>query len=218
MKNIQRYILTGILTVIPIWLTWIVFEFIFKHLSELGRPWVSAVSNTLQEKIPMLSRWLLEPWFQSVLAILLTLLALYILGWMASRVIGVRLIGLMDNVLNRIPIVHTVYGSVRKLIKVLQSKPENIQRVVLIAFPNPKMKTVGFVTRVMTDATTGQELAAVYVPTTPNPTSGYMEIVPVEDLISTNWSMDEAMTFIISGGAIAPERIQFNHDKVQKPE
>ena len=218
MKNIQRYILTGILTVIPIWLTWIVFEFIFSHLSELGRPWVGAVSNTLQEKIPLLSRWLLEPWFQSVLAIILTLLALYILGWMASRVIGIRLIGLMDNVLNRIPVVHTVYGSVRKLIKVLQSKPENIQRVVLIAFPNPQMKTVGFVTRVMSDAATGQKLAAVYVPTTPNPTSGYMEIVPVKDLISTDWSMDEAMTFIISGGAIAPEQIHFNQNSPEKAE
>jgi len=129
---------------------------------------------------------------------------------LASRVIGIRLIGLMDNILSRIPIVHTVYGSVRKLIKVLQSKPENIQRVVLIAFPSAQMKTVGFVTRVMSDAATGEKLAAVYVPTTPNPTSGYMEIVPVKDLISTDWSMDEAMTFILSAGAIAPEKINYS--------
>ena len=210
MKNIQRYILTGIMTVIPIWLTWIVFEFILKNLSDVGLPWVNAASATLQEKVPMLSRWLLEPWFQSVLAVVLTLVALYILGWLASRVIGIRLIGLMDNILSRIPIVHTVYGSVRKLIKVLQSKPENIQRVVLIAFPSAQMKTVGFVTRVMSDAATGEKLAAVYVPTTPNPTSGYMEIVPVKDLISTDWSMDEAMTFILSAGAIAPEKINYS--------
>jgi len=72
MKNIQRYILTGIMTVIPIWLTWIVFEFILKNLSDVGLPWVNAASATLQEKVPMLSRWLLEPWFQSVLAVVLT--------------------------------------------------------------------------------------------------------------------------------------------------
>ena len=73
------------------------------------------------------------------------------------------------------------------------------------------MKTVGFVTRVMKDDVTGQELAAVYVPTTPNPTSGYLEIVPVEKLVSTDWSVEEAMTFIISGGAIAPEKISFEN-------
>ena len=69
---------------------------------------------------------------------------------------------------------------------------------------------MGFVTRVMSDAATGEKLAAVYVPTTPNPTSGYMEIVPVKDLISTDWSMDEAMTFILSAGAIAPEKINYS--------
>jgi uncharacterized membrane protein len=83
--------------------------------------------------------------------------------------------------------------------------------VVLIEFPSKDMKTVGFVTRILTDDNTGRQLAAVYVPTTPNPTSGYLEIVPVENLISTNWTIDEAMTFIVSGGAIAPHNI--NYDK-----
>jgi len=82
--------------------------------------------------------------------------------------------------------------------------------VVLINFPSPEMKTVGLVTRTFLDANTGRELAAVYVPTTPNPTSGYLEIVPVEHIISTNWTLDEAMTFIVSGGAIAPEAIAFD--------
>ncbi|NNF97094.1 MAG: DUF502 domain-containing protein, partial [Halobacteria archaeon] len=116
--------------------------------------------------------------------------------------------------MHRIPVVQTVYGAVSKLIGVLKSKPENVQRVVLIAFPNPGMRTVGFVTKVMEDANTGQPLAAVYVPTTPNPTSGYMEIVPLEDLISTDWSMDEAMTFILSAGAVAPDRISYSQPTV----
>ena len=59
------------------------------------------------------------------------------------------------------------------------------------------------------DEQTGEELAAVYVPTTPNPTSGYLEIVPVKNLISTDWKFDDAMTFIISGGAVAPKSIPF---------
>jgi uncharacterized membrane protein len=72
------------------------------------------------------------------------------------------------------------------------------------------MKCVGFVTRIVREQGTGRELAAVYVPTTPNPTSGYLEIVPVESLTPTDWTVDEAMTFIISGGAVSPDTMPFS--------
>ena len=214
MRNAQRYLLTGVLSVIPLWITWLVFKFFFVQLSSLGLPWVMAVSKTLQQHSPTMAEWMVAPWFQSILAIVLTLFALYLLGWVASKVIGERILSLVDTLMHRIPVVQTVYGAVSKLIGVLKSKPENIQRVVLIAFPHPGMRTVGFVTKVMEDANTGQQLAAVYVPTTPNPTSGYMEIVPLEDLTSTDWSMDEAMTFILSAGAVAPDRISYSQSTV----
>jgi uncharacterized membrane protein len=92
----------------------------------------------------------------------------------------------------------------------VQQKPDKVQRVVLIPFPTPEMKTVGFVTRVLHDKATGEELAAVYVPTTPNPTSGYLEIVPLKQVVSTDWTVDEAMTFVISGGAVAPDQIHYS--------
>ena len=72
------------------------------------------------------------------------------------------------------------------------------------------MKSIGFVTRILSDEISGEELAAVYVPTTPNPTSGYLEIVPVSQLTPTDWTADQAMAFIISGGAVAPDRIPFS--------
>jgi uncharacterized membrane protein len=80
------------------------------------------------------------------------------------------------------------------------------------------MKSVGFVTRVIREQGTGRELAAVYVPTTPNPTSGYLEIVPVEMTTPTDWSVDEAMRFIISGGAVSPETIPFSPPARTPPE
>ncbi len=216
--HLQRYLITGIITVIPVWITWLVFNFFFNQLSKAGRPWVKALANKLQDYSPELGRWLLEPWFQNILAVLLTLIALYTLGWLASRVIGKKLLDLLDLFLNRIPLVQTIYGSTKKLLSVLQQKPEKLQRVVLIEFPSSQMKTVGFVTRVMQDEVTGQALAAVYVPTTPNPTSGYLEIVPAERLVSTDWTVEEAMTFIISGGAIAPERIRFDNPSQDETE
>ena len=206
-KRAQRYILTGILTVIPLWVTWLVIEFFWVRLSDAGRPWAQALAQQLQREHPDLSAYITTPWLQSIIAITLIIIALYLLGWLATLVIGRRLIGLFEVLIERIPLVKSLYGSVKKLITVLQSKPEDVKRVVLIAFPSKDMKTVGFITRVLTDENTGQQLAAVYVPTTPNPTSGYLEIVPLENLVPTNWSMDEAMTFIISGGAVAPDKI-----------
>ncbi len=208
--HFRRYLLTGIITVIPIWITWLIFDFVLTQLSKLGMPWVKAASKQAETLLPELSSWLLHPWFQGGLAILLTLLLLYIIGWFTSRVVGARMLHLFEIVLAKIPFVQTIYGATKKLLGVLQQKPDNVQRVVLIAFPSPEMRTVGFVTRVFTDTDSGRELAAVYVPTTPNPTSGYLEIVPIENLISTDWTMEQAMTFIISGGAVAPDSVSFD--------
>ena len=105
--------------------------------------------------------------------------------------------------------VQKIYGSVRKLLSALQTEPQNIQRVVLIEFPTESMKTVGLVTKILKDEKTGKDLACVYVPTTPNPTSGYLEIVPVERLVSTDMTLDEAMTLVVSGGAVGPDTIRY---------
>lgn len=208
-SRFQRNVLAGIFTAIPLWITWLIFEFFLTQLSRLGRPWVQAVVTPFREQWPNLTRWVLDPWFQSTLAVLLTLLALYVLGWAATQVIGRRAIALFDRLVERIPFVHKVYSATKQLVMAIQQKPEGAERVVLIEFPSSEMKAVGFVMRVLTDDDTGEELAAVYVPTTPNPTSGYLEIVPVKALVQTDWSMDEAMTFIISGGAVAPDHFRY---------
>ena len=208
-SRFQRNVIAGVFTAIPIWVTWLIFEFFVKQLSRVGRPWVETVLRPFRDQWPNLTRWVQEPWFESSLAVVLTLIALYLLGWMATRVIGRRAIALFDRIVEQIPLVQKVYKATKQLIAAIQQKPEGAERVVLIDFPSSEMKAVGFVMRILTDDNTGEELAAVYVPTTPNPTSGYLEIVPVRALIQTDWSVDEAMTFIISGGAVAPDRFRY---------
>ncbi len=208
-SSARKYILAGVLIIMPIWVTWLIFAFLLELLTNLGAPLVNWFSTRIRPYAPSLSEWLVNPWFQSVVAVILILAALYVLGWLATKIIGRRLIALFDALMDRIPLVHTIYGSVKTFIAALQQKPDGVQRVVLIDFPSPEMKTVGFVTRTLVDDDTGKELAVVYVPTTPNPTSGYLEIVPLDKVTSTNWTMDEAMTFIISGGAVAPESMNF---------
>ena len=146
---------------------------------------------------------------RDAIALAATVGTILCVGWLTRRVLGQRMLRWFESLIQRIPLANTVYGSARKLLDILQTKPDGTQRVVLIDFPHREMKTLGFVTRVVREQGTGRELAAVYVPTTPNPTSGYLEIVPVEKMTPTDWTVDQAMSFIISGGAVAPDFIPF---------
>jgi uncharacterized membrane protein len=78
------------------------------------------------------------------------------------------------------------------------------------------MKAVGFITKIMHDEDSGRKLAVVYVPTSPNPTSGYIEILPMEDVILTDWTTEEAMTFVVTGGTNAPESLRFTNKPKQQ--
>src|SRR4249919_1018658 len=190
--SFQRLFLTGLLTLLPIWLTWVVIKFVFVLLSGISQPLIGPLLQGLAATSPQTLGWIAEPWVQTALALLATLAVI-----------------LLSGVIARIPLASTIYGSARQLLDILQTKPDGTQRVVLIDFPHTEMKTLGFVTKVMHEHGTGRELAAVYVPTTPNPTSGYLEIVPVEKITPTDWTVDQAMSFIISGGAVSPDTIPF---------
>ena len=205
--RVKRYVLTGLLTFLPLWVTWLVFKFVFGVLAGLGTPMATLVRRALDLAAPNAATALDHGWTLALVALVLTLLALYLLGWVATRVVGKRVIDGFDGLLARIPLVQTIYGGTKKLMTVLQQKPSGVQRVVLIDFPRPGMKVAGFVTRVMNEEGSGREMAAVYIPTTPNPTGGYLVVVPVDELTPTDWTMDQAMAFIISGGAVAPDTL-----------
>ena len=207
--SLQKLFLTGLLTLLPIWLTWVVVKFVFVMLSDISAPLIGPVLENVANTYSQLS-WLDEPWVRTVLALLATLAVILFAGVMARRVIGQRLLRWFEALIQRIPLASIVYSSARQLLDILQTKPDGTQRVVLVDFPHKEMKSIGFVTRVIREHGTGRELAAVYVPTTPNPTSGYLEIVPVEKITPTDWSVDQAMSFIISGGAVAPDTIPFS--------
>ncbi|MDX5330559.1 MAG: DUF502 domain-containing protein [Pseudomonadota bacterium] len=147
--------------------------------------------------------------FTTVLEILTAVIILTVVGILARGAAGKAVGQAVDDLIGRIPIGRTVYSSAQKLIASFQSPMEQAQKVVLIDFPSEEMKTVGLVTQIFTAADTGEELAAVYVPTTPNPTSGYVEIVPVDRLVWLDWTLNEAVQFVVSAGVTAPERIKY---------
>lgn len=210
MKSAGRYILIGTLTAAPLAITWIILDFLFGQLARVGRPWVTGFARTLTPEQPGLAAWLQNETFLSVIAALMVLGLLWVLGWGASRVIGQRMILIFEWLIGRIPFVQSIYQATKRFLIVAGNSAEGGERrVVLINFPSPEMKTIGLVTRLLKDAATGEELAAVYVPTSPNPTSGYIEIVPVSNLTFTDWTFDQAMSFVITGGSNAPDTIAY---------
>ena len=205
--HLRGTLIAGLLTIAPLIAVWLVFDFLLNLLFEAGRPIASALEVFLDVRIPSLKPWLADARVRYVIAIFAALVVRYTIGWVASRVVGIRLIGLYERIIRRIPLAESIYSATKKLVGVIQQKPDSASRVVLIEFPHPGLRAVGFVMRTFPDATTGDELAAVLVPSAPNPTTGYLQIVPSAKLVATDLSMDQAMSMIISGGATAPDHL-----------
>lgn len=216
-KSSGRYVLVGVLTVAPLAITWIILDFLFRQLSAFGRPLVAALASEIAPEQPTIAALLDNDTFTSILAALATLLLLWLLGWMTTRVIGQQLIRMFERVIGMIPFVDTVYRATKRFLSVAGTTSAGERRVVLIDFPSRDMKTIGLVTRILKDKATGQELAAVYVPTAPNPTSGYVEIVPLPLVTFTDWTFDQAMAFIVTGGSNAPDTITYTSRRDENP-
>lgn len=209
--HIGRFILIGFFTVAPLWVTWLVFDFVVGVLARAGRPLLYAAARAVSGFSPTLASWMLESAFEQAVALVIMLAALYGIGLFATILIGRKLIAWFESLFTRLPLVQTIYGGTKRLLQSLRTPPATGQRVVLIAFPHDKMKTIGMVMRTIRDTESGRELAVVYVPTAPNPTSGYIEIVPVDDVVFVDWSVEEAMSFVMTGGTTSPETVRFSN-------
>lgn len=208
--RLRRNLISGLFVVIPLWVTFIAVTFIIDILVAAGRPFVLTFSRNVRSDYAILADLLAQGWFQSTLALMVVLAGLYVIGAAANAVIGRRILRMVDRLIDYVPLVKTIYSATRTLLNSLQTGNAGGQRVVLIEFPSRDMRALGFVTATFMASDTGEEIAAVYVPTTPNPTSGYVEIVPTKRLVYLDWSANEAMSFIVSGGAMTPGSIRMN--------
>ena len=209
--HLKANLIAGVLTIIPILVVWVVLSFVLEVLFRVGAPMERALIDAVRRVAPLAEPILTNQFFEWFVAIVAALLLIYAIGAAASHVVGDRLIALFERLIDRIPGVQTVYSASKKLIGVLQQKPGGgAARIVLFDFPYPGVKVIGLVMRTFTDSNTGEEIAIVYIPTAPNPTSGYLEMVPVKNLVPTDMTMEEAMTMIVSGGAITPDNFSIS--------
>jgi len=145
-------------------------------------------------------------WAVAIVSVLLTIVILYGIGLFAANLLGRRVINFFESALDKVPLVKTVYRSSKQILATFTGEQSReFRRAALIPFPQEKMRCVGFITAIFNDSVTGDELATVFIPTTPNPTTGYLQILKREELVELNWSVEEAVRTIMSGGILRPD-------------
>jgi uncharacterized membrane protein len=204
--SIRGRILGGLLLVLPVLVTFWVVYWLYTVLENYAiDPLTRLVLWKVRQGQPDAD---LPPWFENyaapLIGVLVALLLLYGLGFFVNY----RLRRVFDALMLRMPGLSVVYNGVRRLFQTLdrQRGQQRPQRVALVPFPHPGMKTPGFVTSSCRAIETGKVILCVYVPTTPVPTSGYFLMIPEEDVVELNWSSEQTLQTIISGGLTAPRK------------
>lgn len=148
-------------------------------------------------------------WYWSLVALGLAVGLVALVGWMARYYIGKRFIGWLDATMLRLPLLNKIYGTVKQVNEAFSStKKTAFKTVVLIEFPREGLYSVGFITgeqHAEVQARTRERVVSVFVPTTPNPTTGFLVLVPEDKLTRLDMSVAEGIKFIISLGSIAPD-------------
>ncbi len=192
LKHMKLYIFRGLLALIPLGLTVliirVIYLFIDKRVMEL-------VDQYIGYRIPGLGLFLF-------------LLVLYLVGMITSNVLGKKMFSVIDNLTSRIPLINTAYKVGKQLSNTLSLPEKQIfKKAVLIDYFKPNAWTIGFVTGEIKDESSQEMLLKVFIPTVPNPTSGFLAILRPSQIRDPQWSVEEAMKMVISGGIIGPEEI-----------
>lgn len=198
MAGLRRYLVAGLLVWVPLGVTLLIIRFLVDLMDQtlflLPQAWQP--EQVLGFRIPGLG-------------LLLTFAVVLATGMVVANLFGQQLVGLGEKLLSRIPLVRSIYGSVKQLTEsMFNGGGKSFRKVLLVRYPHPSSWTLAFQTgegsREIRDKT-GREVVSVFVPTTPNPTSGFFLIVPRDEVIELDISVDEGLKMLLSVGVVAPE-------------
>ncbi|MBF0803891.1 MULTISPECIES: DUF502 domain-containing protein [Neisseria] len=197
---LKKYLITGVLVWLPIAVTVWVITYIVSASDRLFQllPLKWQPANLIGFNIPGLG-------------VIVAVAVLFATGLFAANMLGRQIIAVWDNMLGRIPVVKSIYSSVKKVSESLFSdNSRSFKTPVLVPFPQPGIWTIAFVSGSLADAVgrsldNGEEYLSVYVPTTPNPTGGYYVMVKKSDVRELDMSVDDALKYVISLGMVMPE-------------
>tara|TARA_Y100001970_G_scaffold258345_1_gene338123 strand:- start:758 stop:1372 length:615 start_codon:yes stop_codon:yes gene_type:complete len=191
--NFRNYFIAGIVVLIPIGITVYLTLFFIKISSKILPNEINP-NHYLPYNIPGLE-------------ILISLILITFIGWISLSFLGKKLLNIFNNILKKIPILRTIYSAILQMTETFTKSDNNKKNVVLIEYPRKGMWAVGFATKEnSTEMTTKtkKNLINVFVPTTPNPTSGFLLMVPKDEIIYLDLSFEEASKFIVSAGTSNP--------------
>lgn len=220
-RRFRNRVTAGLVLIAPVWITFLLAAFVFRLLrdsslwviealltSPADRPVLrgGAAERVQEEGLDALS-WPVQ-WLIAAIAVVVTILLLYVLGFIAANVFARRIITAVEALVDRVPLVKTVYRASQQVLATLAGDSTRpFRQVVLVPFPNQQVRSIGFVTRESRDPATGEETCNVFVSTTPNPTTGFMVVVRRQDVTPLDWSVEEAVKAIMSGGVLMPESL-----------
>lgn len=196
-KSIRSYLLAGLVVWLPVLVTLVVLRFLIDLLDQTISllPAAYRPEQLFGVHVPGLG-------------VLLSLVLLLITGIIATNIIGQQLVSWSESILERIPLVRSIYNAVKQVIQaVVATNSDAFRKVLLVEYPRQGMWTLAFQTgsansEISTQA--GDELVSIFVPTTPNPTSGFLMMVPKKDVVELSMTVEEALKFIISLGVMQP--------------
>lgn len=205
---IRTRIVGGLILALPIAITfWIVYQLYLSLQAVVIAPMVWAIRRLVgAENMEGLPAWW-QDFVAPLIAIAAALALLYFLGLFVST----RIAHAIDWLMSRVPLVTTIYQAVRGVFQSLATPDggSKFKRVVSVAYPHPGVRVPGFVMKSMRDLGTGRAILSVFVPFAPLPTSGFVLLVPEDEVIDLGWSVNEAMQGIVSGGLSMPATLRF---------
>lgn len=196
--RLRRYLLTGIVVTAPITIT-VYLTYVF----------LTFIDNKVTKILP---RELYEGLYGHTtfpgLGLIIALVFFVVVGWFATNFLGRLIINVSEYIVERMPIIRTLYGAIKQIFEtVIASKSQAFREVVMLEYPRKGVWSIGFVTGVSegeVQKTTDEETINVFVPTTPNPTSGYLLFVPKKELKYLDMSVEEGVKLVVSAGIITP--------------
>ena len=198
MGNLRRYLIAGLLVWLPIVVTVLILKFL-----------IDMVDRTLLLLPAMLQPETLIGFRIPGLGFLLSGVVLLATGMVVTNLLGRNMVKVWESLLARIPVVRAIYSASKQLTETLFSgSGKSFRKVVLVRYPHPGMWTLAFLTgdgMAEANRKTGRDLVNIFVPTTPNPTSGFFLMVPREDMIELDMPVDVGIKLILSAGAVSPE-------------
>jgi uncharacterized membrane protein len=198
---IRKYLLSGVFTLLPLVVTLWILRGISTALNDIFREPLTWLAHQIHVPDP-------PTWGLALFSALVTLLLLLVVGALVGNIIGRQLLAWLDELMMHVPVVKTIYGATRQLMGAIQSgQGGSFKDVVLVEWPYPGSYTLGFVASrdcswAIPD---GQTMIAVYVPTSPNPTSGYVVMIEASRVRPVNLNADQALTWAVSGGVVVPD-------------